>query len=421
MRLLRVAESALAVNVTPLGACTPRCQPFWTAEASYTATCPNADELIWGWMATSEHPISGLVVLRYRPTLVFLATHDSASPDGEVLSVIEFINGVFERRTPVSFPDPPADVEGLARVSETAYTLVGADGEAVTFSLTSDEEVAIEIGRDNLFGAPWAGSDSIEGFAIRRLNDLSVSVVWASRGNGATASKVWFGTIIPGTGQILAANGPTPFLYTAPFPTPNQRHVVAMYIAADGVVYASAVVDPGDDGPFASAVYRIGAITGLLGTLFMDGAPTEIYRTVNHKVEAIGGFAGDQHGLGMILGADNENLGGYIYLQRPPIGRSITISRQARSTINLEDAQRKARMLAKKEAIAELTCYFQNTQCASPYCAGDYYDPICRTAWSPNSENEANQAAIIEATNAAMEWCATQFDPEPSPVILDEE
>lgn len=105
----------------------------------------------------------------------------------------------------------------------------------------------------------------------------------------------------------------------------------------------------------------------------------------------------------------------------PKIGGTLTIKRQARSTISMEDAVRKARILAKKEAIAELKCYFPDTQCVAPYCAGNYYDPICRTVWSPNSQQEANEAAIAAATEAAQEWCETEVDSDPSPIILPPE
>ncbi len=400
-----------------IGACEPS-RRYWTASASYTAKCGNGDSLTWGWMPAGIEPISGLVLLRSSPRLVFLAAHDATSPGGYPLSIIEFKDGVLSDQWPVSLTDAPADIEGLARLSSSRYCLINSAGTVLTFTLNEDETEATEIIRQGVAGSPWSGDSQIESLSIRKLWNQNVAI-WATRGNGATPSRIFFGVVSEG-GNVFTANYPTPStFYSAPWPTPDQRHINALHIDKAGIVYASAATDQGNSGPFSSAIYRIGSFANgsPLPVFTLDGSPTEIYRTTNHKSEAIAAVNEDNADFGLILGSDDESLGGSIFLEKPPIGRTLTITRVGISHLSQEDARINAARLAKTEALAEIKCYFEGSGSAQPYCSGDYYDAIVRTAWNSVSQAEANQDAQDAAEAAAAEWCETEIDQEPPPVI----
>lgn len=401
------------------GACPGTNEKLWVASASYTATCPNQDEMLWGWMPSGTKTISGAVLLRYAPTLDFLVLHDFSAPIGIRFSILQFLDGVLSDNNGVEWvgsTPPGSNLEGLARFSENLFMAVTGFGDVYVMALNWNSS---QISVADTATLPLSGdiTDEIEGFAIRELFGKKI-VVWATRGDTGPSQLLYGEMASDGTVTSYIATIGNAIEFTVPFPITDARSCGALYIAADGSVYTSATSDAGDDGPFSSAIYKIGALAaGGLGAVFtLDLVPTEIYRTLNHKTEAIMQVDDDSTGLGLILGSDDENRGGSIYLQRAPIARHITITRTGRSYISQQDARNKAVILARREAHAALHCYQQGIQSVPPLCAGDYYAPVSRNVWADDLA-VANAAALAGATLAAEEFCSAGFDQEPPPIV----
>ena len=97
------------------------------------------------------------------------------------------------------------------------------------------------------------------------------------------------------------------------------------------------------------------------------------------------------------------------YTARCPVGRTgspVTVTRQYRSLVSLEDAEIQAEKLAKREAEAELVCLFSSTQCAQPPCP-EHPDPVCVTATSSVSLLDASLEAIRLARLAVSVLCSS--------------
>jgi hypothetical protein len=202
--------------------------------------------------------------------------------------------------TPLAWPGTaPQDLEAIAAVPGQAgryavVTSAGA-GRLVTVSGTT-----LTVGRS--FTLP-VGRDQNEGFALVVLGGTTVAV-WGNRGASATPGRVYAATFTVGTGAFGAvAQGPV----AVPYPTGDVRHVSDLAMVAGRIVVSSAA-DPGDDGPFASAVDDVGALTLASGRARLAlTPPTSLGTYPGHKVEAIA-----CRGASGILGTDDENLGGWL-------------------------------------------------------------------------------------------------------------
>lgn len=397
------------------GACPTRHDPFWIATASYTATCPDQN-IPWGWMPAGPNPISGAVVLRSVPTLDILAVHDYHANGAIRFSRLIFEDGVLVENNAVRWVGGPEPVglEALDRFNDELFAAVTSNGTIFMVKMNWNQMAITDVSNGPI--SDYVPGTEIEAFATMRFPDL-VLAIWATRGGPSDPAVISWGTVGESGGTSDVA-GTVEF--TTSFPAANQRHIAALRVAQNGDVYATSTSDPGDDGPFSSAAYKIGKLSrvGDNASFALDPVPTELYRSFSHKAEGIAGLPGDDFDLGLILASDDENFGGSIYLQYAPIGRHLTVTRSARSCVSLLDAQRRAFIFARNEAIGELKCFAKDTECAAPFCAGDYYSPeVCRTALSTVSAAVAKQQAKAEAREEAQEWCDTGFDQQSPPVV----
>ena len=80
-------------------------------------------------------------------------------------------------------------------------------------------------------------------------------------------------------------------------------------------MWASATHDPGDAGPFVSAVYTLGVLrsTPTLGIQFESNASLTRLWTFVKKIEAIEFVPGPQGGI--VFATDDENDGGWLWFR----------------------------------------------------------------------------------------------------------
>ena len=96
---------------------------------------------------------------------------------------------------------------------------------------------------------------------------------------------------------------------TIDWPKENVRHISDLKISPSGDCWISSGSDPGDDGPFSSAVYYIGRFeveknqVSFYRVLSSDPA----FKIPSKKVEAI-----ELIERGIVIATDDENFGGYV-------------------------------------------------------------------------------------------------------------
>ncbi|OXM51373.1 hypothetical protein CFP71_25290 [Amycolatopsis thailandensis] len=145
--------------------------------------------------------------------------------------------------------------------------------------------------------------DNYEGFALKKVNDR-LFAVWADRGQDARPATLYSAEF---SVSKLSFKKPKSQPFRVPYPTANVRHTSDVEITADGQVLISAASDPGDDGPFDSAVYAAGVLRSD-GSIALSPAPAKIGDFPGHKIEAMTCLS---RSCGTLLyGTDDEAAGG---------------------------------------------------------------------------------------------------------------
>ncbi|MDP6339262.1 MAG: hypothetical protein QF842_02915 [Candidatus Marinimicrobia bacterium] len=95
------------------------------------------------------------------------------------------------------------------------------------------------------------------------------------------------------------------FTFDLPEPKKYKRNIADLAIKADGSLWTSATSDPGDDGPFTTAIYELGEINPA-------GAFTPIHPDLLKPIMVIAGQKVEAmmfHNGRLVLMTDNENFG----------------------------------------------------------------------------------------------------------------
>jgi hypothetical protein len=133
---------------------------------------------------------------------------------------------------------------------------------------------------------------------------------WAERGDKDVAGVIFCSTLDTAT---LTFGEPTPLEVRAPWPTAHTRHVADLRLLNDGTIIAASASDPGDDGPFAGAVYIAGSLQTAGDSIQLSPSltPSRLFTTTTHKIEALELVPGADGG--MLLGSDDENRGAAVF------------------------------------------------------------------------------------------------------------
>lgn len=277
-----------------------------------------AETVLAQWRAVStsrEMNISGMALVQHNEQqTTFIVVHDNkkrVQPHAGLLT--------FAGRQPPSYTslewvgnDVPVDLEAITSVPE------GPSGTFIAFtSAGSGYHIRLDQSRNRVevikaFNVPSipAGSD-FEGFALQTFGG-SLLAVWADRGLSANPATLYWSRFDLQTYafvQLASAK------VRVPYPTANVRHISDVKVDSTGAVFISAASDPGNDGPFSSAVYYAGSFSfsPVAQVSFLQPATlTRLFQFTNHKIEALEFVPGPKGGVA--FGTDDENLGAAIYL-----------------------------------------------------------------------------------------------------------
>ena len=257
---------------------------------------------------------------------VFLVVHDAKSfEDGPRLSLLTVTaGGVALSPLPVDDWRHPegrsSDLEGACALGDGTF-LVAESGSfegryGRLFHVRLDgggaevlAAVRLPVVRDN---TPGADGDNLEGLACVPDGD-AVLVLLGERGASAPypTGLIRWGRFDAATGALDVTDaGRAGVAVSAPgdLVARGYRSITGLHVAPDGALWAGASRDPGDLGPFASVVYRLGRVdVGAEVPVVVEpgGAACAL---AGFKVEAVSAPA---LGLGTLsLGTEDEALGG---------------------------------------------------------------------------------------------------------------
>jgi hypothetical protein len=263
--------------------------------------------------------ISGMVVLAAGPPressedrqeLELLVVHDSKKPGETRLAVVAIAGEQIEYR-PLQWPaDAPApqDLEAISAVpgAPGEFAVLASEGKVVWLTL-ADQCVNV-VATTTLPEIPSGAN--FEGLSVQSVGGQCV-IAWGHRGAGVDRGVLFWGLLDPQT-KAISAVGKAAIEVPSPPPTDaNTRHIAELKLDANGVVWAAAASDPGDDGPYTSVVYTLGVLhTDEREVRFDANRDLTCLWTFERKIEAlelIGGARG-----GILFGTDDENAGGWI-------------------------------------------------------------------------------------------------------------
>lgn len=263
--------------------------------------------------------VSGLAVVERNPAAtLFLAVSDVKKPATATRARLV----VFSSDGTIGASDLAWPADAPVAIDLEAATPLPGEGE-VLLAASNGDLFRLRVRPDGTlaFGGggklpPASPASDVEGLAVRRLGGRLV-VVWGNRGEGTATPGVlsWGGLSFAADGSVAVAEAGHVEI-RVPFPDPalrpaEVRHLSDLALAPDGTLYSSAARDPGDDGPFESAVYRLGRVVSDTAGVRVEIAPSLVpLRRFDRKVEAIAGGP-----CGLSFGTDDENQGGWVLLR----------------------------------------------------------------------------------------------------------
>ena len=258
----------------------------------------------------------------------FLAVHDAKLGDGEIalprMSVLYLpvgLRGIFFRPNTVSFRGMKSnDLESAAYIPDTNTVLLvesGDDFDDDNGSIDPDDSDYPQIykavvrakGVKVIDSTPWPCKPfNVEGTAVALIDDQYV-FFYAERADQLSGTFLKWATFDP---ETMTFDEFSSIEFPSPDPAAYSRPVVALDIDSFGCIYIASAFDPDDDdGPFASAVFRIGKLENEDGPV-VDLYPEPILEGTldGLKVESVAIRETAEDGLQIFVGVDDENYGG---------------------------------------------------------------------------------------------------------------
>ncbi|AUT02530.1 hypothetical protein CLI64_20230 [Nostoc sp. CENA543] len=258
--------------------------------------------------------ISGMSVLSQKDNAIdFLIVHDNKQKNQGRLAIIS-IPG---QESPVYFPidwpsntELPLDLEALTSIpgkTNSRFIAFSSAGKGYDLQLNPTNRTVSLIKVFELTKIP--PNSNFEGFTLQNI-DGKLIAVWTHRGADQDPAIIYWGLFDLVKYQITPIGSAQ---IKVPFPTHSVRHISDIKVDAAGIVYITSASDTGDDGPFESAVYVAGYLGSSGDKITWKQNPQlfPFHRFKYHKIEALELIPGANGGV--VVGTDDENLGGYIY------------------------------------------------------------------------------------------------------------
>ena len=202
----------------------------------------------------------------------------------------------------------PIDLEALSNIPgyENEYIAMGSWGFCYWIKLDLKTRTLDLI---NEFRIPDSGPPlNLESFQIFTKNN-NWYAAWAHRGSENEDSILFWGSISLLDKEISISIDDSVFV-NVPWPVIANRHMSDMIIEDNRTLWSSATSDPGDEGPYASAIYKIGTFNTVGDKMKFNPSLSLESKFIfqNNKVEAMTINNNNK----MVFATDDENLGSAI-------------------------------------------------------------------------------------------------------------
>ncbi len=201
----------------------------------------------------------------------------------------------------------PMDLEALSDIPglENEYIAMGSWGFCYWIKLDLQSQT-IDLIKE--FRIPGSGPPlNLENLLILGEGD-NLYVAWAHRGSDHEESILYWGSISLFDEDIAISVKDSIFI-NIPWPLTAKRHMSDMDIDNNNILWTSATSDPGDDGPYKSAIYKIGLFEIVKEKINFNISQPFIKQFVfeKNKVEALAVINNK-----IVFATDDENLGSAI-------------------------------------------------------------------------------------------------------------
>ncbi len=199
----------------------------------------------------------------------------------------------------------PFDVEALATIPGSVTDMIAMESQGKCHWLVFDQ-AKMRLAYNGFIQIPkikWP--TNLEGFGLMKVGDKFLAA-WGHRGKSKYPGKLFWGWLDFNSRTVEAVDS---IEISVEWPTEHVRHIADLKINEMGDCWVSSTSDPGDDGPFSSALYNLGRfqIEDNQINFYQILSRTPAFKFETHKVE---GF--DFIDNGIITATDDENFGGSI-------------------------------------------------------------------------------------------------------------
>ncbi len=242
-----------------------------------------------------QYSVSGVVQFKDG----YLVVHDNKKKKQPRVS---FIDDEF-RITQLIWPEPelPYDLEAAIQIPKIADRFILMESSGKCYEVFVDP---IDLRMDLLHSFTLPGLSpkmNLEGLTIFPSGQGLV-FIYGDRGSDKRKSTLFTAFFNPKKKSFFDIQQ---FTFDLPKPKKHKRNIADLAIKADGSIWTSATSDPGNDGPFTTAIYELGEMDHA-GT-FIPAHP-ELLKPImvfgGQKVEAM-----IFHNGHLVFMTDNENFG----------------------------------------------------------------------------------------------------------------
>ncbi|MFI9456772.1 hypothetical protein [Amycolatopsis sp. NPDC052450] len=247
--------------------------------------------------------VSGVAVLaRDGDRIDALVVRDNKKPGENRAVQVRLEDGKVSKVDPIGWPgELPVDLEAAEGVPGRTGEFIALASDGKGFHIKLKDRRLKVLGA---FRVPTGDpDDNYEGFALKKVNDR-LFAIWADRGQDARPATLYSAEF---SVSKLSFKKPKSVPFRVPYPATDVRHTSDVEITADDRVLVSAASDPGDEGPFDSAVYAAGVLRSD-GSIALSPVPAKIGDFPGHKIEALTCLSRSCGSL--LYGTDDEAAGG---------------------------------------------------------------------------------------------------------------